>query len=152
MFGRHRAAQAQGQVVHQGVDAGLILGQEGLGGHVSGGLHVVVQVAVTQVAKAYNPAARYSLLQGDFGLRDERGHAGGGHSDVVLDHVAFHFLGHGNALSQSPHRAVLRVGVRQDGAAEQALLMGIVQQRFEVVCERGAGVAGVEQHGPGGQI
>ncbi len=51
VLGRERAAKLRHRVVHQGIDAWLLLAQEGFAIGPFRRLHVVVQVAVAQMAK-----------------------------------------------------------------------------------------------------
>ena len=75
-------------------------------------LHVVVQVAVAQVAEVHQPHAGNRRCQQRIGPRHERGDARHRHRDVVLDVQAFLGLRQRNALADVPELAAPARGSR----------------------------------------
>ena len=106
--------------------------QECLGVAVFGRLHVVVEVAVAQVAKVHQPNAWDGLLQQCIGRCHKLGDARNRNRNVVLDVQAFLGLRHRNALADVPQVGGLREVFSDHGIADAALIKGGFKQTLEL--------------------
>ena len=139
------------RVEHQGVDAVFLVAQEGLGVAMLGCLHVVVQVAVAQVAKIDQAHAGDFAGQQRVGFFHESGDARHRNADVVLDVQALFGLRQRNAFADVPQALGLGQVFSDHGVGDAAAL----QRGFEQLLEQRAGVRFAlvvrvfQQHAPG---
>ena len=115
VFGADRAVVAGDDVV----DDLRALGPEGEeGGVVAAGRaeHVVVEIAVADVAEGADADAGVEAVQGGLGLVEEVGDARNGHGDVVLPAAALGLLGRRLLLAQLPEGGALDVVPGEDGS------------------------------------
>ena len=131
MFGRERAAEGVHGLVDQVVDQGLLVAQKGLAVLALGYLHVVVQIAVAQMAEVDQTHAGNLALEHGVGMLDKCGNARGGDRDIVLDVQAFLGLGQGNALADMPQVMGLGQVLRHHGVDHAAVFKGQLQQVLE---------------------
>ena len=101
VFGRNRTAKAVDLVMHDAVDR-ILVGQEIAVRHAGRRRHVVVQVAVAQVAEAHELAAGEGRCQGRIRDGDEIGDAGNRQRDIVLDVLARLRLRQRDVFTQLP--------------------------------------------------
>ncbi len=148
MLGRERAAELLDRVVHQRVDALFLVLQEGLGVDVLGRLHVVVQVAVAQVAEVHQPHAGNLARQQRIGLGHEGRNARHGNRDVVLDVQALFGLRERNALADVPELVCLRKVLGHHCIGHAAVFESRFEQRLEARARMvfGFAVGVLEQH------
>ncbi|MNV69894.1 hypothetical protein D3C71_1628260 [compost metagenome] len=102
----------------------------GLAGRVG---HVVMQVAIAQVAEDDVAHARKARLQQGIGLVHEAGDGRNGNGHVVLDRLAQLGFGQRNAFAQMPQRLALRHIGGNGGVMDQASVDGLAQHGFEAV-------------------
>ena len=151
MLGRERAAVGLHRVIDHAVDGRLMRGQKGRGFVAIGALHVVVQIAVAQVAEIDQAHPRKRGLQRRVGGCAEGRDGRDGQGDVVLDVQAFLALGQRDGLAQMPQRGRLGQAAGQAGIGYQALLKRGLQQGLAAAAGGGFVVGGrlLQQHGPG---
>ncbi len=132
-------------------DALFVVTQEGLGVALHRCLHVVVQVAIAQVAEVDQAHAGNLALQHRIGVRHKGGDARDLHRDVVLDVQALFGLGQRNALADVPELVRLREVFGHHGIGHAAGLKRFFEQRFEACAGVffGFAVGIFEQHAPG---
>ena len=107
VLGRDRAAHPQHDREHDRVD--LVPARQEVRGVAADRLaDIVMDIAVAEMAERHRPRARDQLHHRGIGLRDEGGHGGDRHRDVVLDRAAFRLLRRRHLVAQLPER--LRAG------------------------------------------
>ena len=151
MLGRDRAAQRLHRVMHQCVDRVFLLVQEAARILALGRLHVVVQVAVAQVAEGDRAHAGPARAQRRIRAGHELGNRRHRQPDVVLDVEPLGRLRRRHRLAQLPHRARLRQRLRHRRVADHARVQRARQQRLEQALRMGLALAVGEfqQHRPG---
>ena len=108
VFGRDGALVALHLGINQLVHGLFLLLQKGFGVAALGGLHVVVQVAVAQMAVGHHAGTRKGGCYGGIGLAHKVGDARYGNGNIVLDVQPFLRLCQRNAFADMPKRTRLR--------------------------------------------
>ena len=118
VLGRDRAAAARHGVVDERLTAASWRRRNSAASSPSGRLHVVVQVAVAQVAEVHQPRRREGARCSAASVRgDEVGDRRHRQRDVVLDVRAFLGLRQRDRLAQVPQRVRLRRGCSATAAS-----------------------------------
>ena len=128
-----------------------MVAQEGCRILALGGLHVEMQVAITQVAKIHQPDAGQRRLQHLCGLRHKGGYLRRGHGHVVFDVQPLLCLRQGNALAYVPQLVGLGDAFGHHGIGHAAVVHGGFQQLLELAARMGLVlvVAVFQQHAVG---
>ncbi|KAF4529848.1 hypothetical protein B566_EDAN018343 [Ephemera danica] len=124
VLGREAAAEALHLVVNDAVRLLFMRLQVGPPAITHWPLHVVVQVAVAQVAEVHQPGIGQGACEQGVGLLHEGGDGGNRQGNVVLDVVAVLRLGQWNALAQMPQAAALGQRLRHHGVGGQPFTVG----------------------------
>ena len=136
MLGRDRAAVGIHLGIDQGVHGFLLIAQKGFGIRALGRLHVVMQIAVAQMAVVHHACAGKGGLNRCIGFAHKVRDSRHGNRNVVLDVQAFLRLGQRNAFAYMPERAGLGNVLGHHCVEHAAILKCILQQAFQ----QGAGV------------
>jgi hypothetical protein len=126
VLGGDRSAHPQHDLEHHGVD--LVPARQEIGGVAADRLaDIVVDVAVAEMAERHRPRARNQLDHGGIGFRDEIGHGGDRHRDVVLDRAAFRLLRRRHFVAQLPERLALAQIRRDHGVVDDAVFHALAR-------------------------
>ena len=146
MLGRERAAKLVHRFIDEVVDQRFLLAQKLLAVFAFGHLHVVVQIAVAQVAEVDQAHTGNFALEHGVCMLDKSGNARGSDRDIVLDVQPFLCLRQRNALADMPqlmglcqafgyhgvdHAAVFKRQLQQMLKAQAGVLLGFAVAVFQ---------------------
>ena len=131
MLGRDAASELVHHVVDDGIDTFFIVAQKDFCIRTSGGLHVVVQIAIAQVAVVDQARAGVGLRQQGIGQAHKLRYSGHGNGDVVFDVQPLLRLRQWNALADVPQGAGLGDVFRDHRVQDAAVFHGHFQQALE---------------------